>query len=147
MLAKSFVVFAAVVGASAAFAQSCEDPIKARQTLMKRSGDMAKTGSAMIKGEAPYDGAKVKEIYAAFAEDASKMPTLFPPCSKTGDKTTASPAIWEKPDEFKAAVAKFAADIKAAQESTKDVATLKANFTAIGKNCSSCHETFRVKQS
>jgi cytochrome c556 len=24
---------------------------------------------------------------------------------------------------------------------------LKANFTTIGKNCSNCHQTFRVKSS
>jgi cytochrome c556 len=50
-------------------------------------------------------------------------------------------------DDFKAAIAKFAADIKAAQDNTKDVDTLKANFATIGKNCSSCHQTFRVKSS
>ena len=52
----------------------------------------------------------------------------FPDCSKTGDHTTAAPAIWEKPDDFKAAIAKFAADVKAAQDNTKDLDTFKANF-------------------
>jgi cytochrome c556 len=115
--------------------------------LMKKSGAAAKIGTEMIKGERPFDMAQVREIYAAFTEDATQMPTLFPDCSKTGHKTTAAPAIWQKMDDFKAAIAKFAADIKAAQDSTKDVDTLKAGFTTIGKNCSSCHQTFRVKSS
>jgi len=34
----------------------------------------------MIKGERPFDAAKVEEIYAAFANDAKQMPTLFPDC-------------------------------------------------------------------
>ncbi len=95
---------------------------------MKHSAAEAKIASSMIKGETPFDLAKTKEIYATFATDAAAMPTLFPDCSKTGDHTTAAPAIWEKPDDFKAAIAKFTADIKAAQDSTKDLDSLKANF-------------------
>ena len=111
MFRRLLAVFAIVVlGVTAAAAQSCPDMIDKRQTLMKRSSDLAKGGSAMIKGEAPFDLAKTKEIFAAFAEDAGAMPTLFPDCSKTGDHTTAGPAIWDRPDDFKAAIAKFAAD-------------------------------------
>ena len=148
MVRRLLVVFAVVLlGVTAAAAQSCEDVIDKRQTLMKKSGAEAKIGTEMIKGERPFDMAKVQEIYAAFTDDATQMPTLFPDCSKTGHKTTAAPAIWQKTDDFKAAIAKFAADIKAAQDSTKDVDTLKANFQTIGKNCSNCHQTFRVKSS
>jgi cytochrome c556 len=148
MFRKLLVVFAVLMfGVTAAAAQSCQDIIDKRQTLMKKSGAAAKIGTEMIKAERPFDMAQVQQIYAAFTEDATQMPTLFPDCSKTGHKTTAAPTIWEKMDDFKAAIAKFAADIKAAQDSTKDVDTLKANFTTIGKNCSSCHQTFRVKSS
>ena len=148
MFRKLLVVFAVLMlGVTAAAAQSCQDVIDKRQTLMKKSGAAAKIGTEMIKGERPFDMAQVREIYAAFTEDATQMPTLFPDCSKTGHKTTAAPAIWQKTDDFNAAIAKFAADIKAAQDSTKDVDTLKANFQTIGKNCSNCHQTFRVKSS
>jgi cytochrome c556 len=133
-------------GKAIAAAQSCPEFIKKRQTLMKKSGAEAKIGTQMIKGERPFDAAKVQEIYAAFAEDAKQMPTLFPDCSKTGVKTTAAPAIWERMDDFRAVIAKFADDIKAAQGNTKDLA-LKANFQTIGKNCSNCHQTFRIKTS
>ena len=97
MIHKLLVVSAILMfGVSAAAAQSCQDTINQRQTLMKRSADLAKSGSAMIKGETPFDLAKTKEIFAAFAEDAGAMPKLFPDCSKTGDHTTAAPAIWDK---------------------------------------------------
>ena len=93
MIRKFLVLLAALsFGATFAAAQSCQDPINARQTLMKKSGAMAKIGSSMIKGETPFDLAKTKAIFAAFAEDAGKMPTLFPDCSKTGSDTTAAPA-------------------------------------------------------
>jgi cytochrome c556 len=136
-----------LLGVTAVAAQSCQDPITARQTIMKKSGAMAKIGSSMIKGEIPFDLEKTKEIFAAFEEDAKAMPTLFPDCSKTGDNSATAPAVWEKPDEFKAAIAQFAADIKAAQGSTKDVETLKASFQSIGKDCGGCHQTFRIKKS
>jgi cytochrome c556 len=136
-----------LLGVTAASAQSCQDAIDKRQTFMKHSAAEAKIGSSMIKGEIPFDLAKTKEIYAAFAADAAAMPTLFPDCSKTGDHTTAAPAVWEKSADFKAAIAKFTADIKAAQDSTKDLDSLKVNFQTIGKDCGSCHQTFRVKPS
>src|SRR5947207_10770987 len=148
MFRKLIVVFAVLMfGVTAAAAQSCQDIIDKRQTLMKKSGAAAKVGTEMIKGERPFDLAKVREIYAAFTEDATQMPTLFPDCSKTGHKTTAAPVIWQKTDDFKAAIAKFAADVKAAQANTKDLDGLKAGFQTIGKNCSNCHQTFRIKSS
>jgi cytochrome c556 len=149
MFGRFIVVFAILLlGVTAAAAQNCPEFIQKRQTLMKRSGDEAKIGTAMIKGERPFDAAKVQEIYAAFADDAKQMPTLFPDCSKAGAKTTAAPAIWERMDDFKAAIAKFAADVKAAQDNnTKDLDALKANFQTIGKNCSNCHQTFRIRTS
>jgi cytochrome c556 len=141
-------VFAVLVfGVTAAAAQSCQDVIDKRQGLMKRSAEMAKAGSAMIKGDTPFDLAKTKEILAAFADDASAMPNLFPDCSKTGDHTTVAPAVWDKPADFKAAQDKFATDVKAAQDSVKDLDTLKASFQTIGKDCGACHQAFRVHPS
>jgi cytochrome c556 len=148
MFRKLFVAFAVLMlCVTAAAAQSCQDIIDKRQTLMKKSGAAAKTGSEMIKGERPFDLAQVQKIYDAFAEDAKQMPWLFPDCSKTGNKTTAAPVIWQRMDDFKAAIAKFSDNIKAAQGNTKDLEGLKANFQIIGRDCSSCHQTFRTKSS
>jgi len=145
--AAAAAIASSYYGKAIAAAQSCPEFIQKRQTLMKKSGEEAKIGTAMIKGERPFDAAEVQEIYAAFADDAKQMPTLFPDCSKTGAKTTAAPAIWERMDDFKAAIAKFADDIKAAQGNTKDLDGLKANFQTIGKNCSGCHQSFRIRSS
>jgi cytochrome c556 len=148
MLRRLLIVFSVLMlGATAASAQSCQDVIDKRQAFMKHSAAEAKIGSSMIRGETPFDLAKVKEIYAAFAADAAAMPTLFPDCSKTGDHTTAGLAVWKKSEAFKAAIAKFAADIKTAQDSTKDLDSLKTNFQSIGKDCGACHQTFRVRPS
>ena len=64
MFRRLLVVFAVVLlGVTAAAAQSCEDVIDKRQTLMKKSGAEARIGTEMIKGERPFDLAKVQEIY------------------------------------------------------------------------------------
>jgi len=148
MIRELFIIAAVVVlGASAVAAQSCEDVIKSRQALMKRSGDMAKLGASINRGETAYDAGNAQEIFAAFADKAQKLPTLFPDCSKTGADTHAAAAIWEKPDDFKAIVAKFAADVKAAQANVKDADTFKASFVTVGKDCGACHETFRTKMN
>jgi cytochrome c556 len=148
MFRKMLVVLAVLLfGATAAAAQSCQDIIDKRQAFMKRSADMAKIGSSMIKGETPFDLAKAKEIFAAFAEDGVAMPTMFPDCSKTGEHTTVAPAIWDKPAEFKAAQDKFRADVKAAQDNLTDLDSLKAGFQSIGKDCGACHQAFRIRPS
>jgi cytochrome c556 len=91
--------------------------------------------------------AKATEIFVAFADKAEQLPNLFPENSKSGANTHAAPAIWQKPDEFKATIAKFANDVKNAQANSKDLASFKTSFGAVGANCRGCHETFRTKMN
>lgn len=131
------------LGMSIALAES---PIAARQALMKKNGDAAKLGAQFMKGEAAFDLAKAKAIFATYADAASKMPALFPPNSKTGEKTEALPVIWDKMDDFKVKFTKFGADAKDAQAKVTDEATFKAIFPVVQKNCGGCHQTYRVKK-
>lgn len=132
-------------GATAVIAQS--DPIAARKALMKDTGAATGAVTRMAKGEAPFDLATAKKSFATYQEVAAKMPTLFPADSKTGGETSASPKIWESMDDFKAKFVKFGADAKAADALVKDLDSLKAAMSEIGKNCGGCHETYRVKKS
>jgi len=132
-------------GVTAVVAQ--QDPIAARKTLMKANGQNAGAVVKMIKGDEPFDLAKVKAALATFEDAAAKMPNLFPPNSMTGGETAASPKIWESMDDFKAKFVKFGADAKAAEASIKDLDTLKAVFQTVGKNCGGCHELYRIKKS
>ena len=95
-----------------------------------------------MKGEEPFDLAKAKNIFVVFANGADKAASLFPDSSKTGD-TRALPAFWEKMDDFKAKMAKFGADSKAAQDSVKDEASFKAIFPEVTKDCGACHTPYR----
>ncbi len=120
-------------------------PIAQRQALMKQNGKDTKAGFAMVKGDAPYDAAKALMIFSGMHDVASKYGALFPKGSETGGDTEAAPAIWTKPAEFKAAVAKFEADTKKAMDAKP--ATLdafKPLLISVTANCKSCHEAFRV---
>lgn len=111
---------------------------------MKDNGKQAKAGAAMVKGEAPFNLATAKEIFATFETAGEKLPDLVSPDSKTGHDTRAAPAIWENMDDFKAKAAKFA---KEAKESVTDLASFKAKFSAVGKDCGGCHEDYRTKKN
>jgi cytochrome c556 len=144
MLRIIWVLAAIALGVTAVIAQS--DPIAARKELMKANGRQAKFGSNMVKGEAPFDAAKAKEIFVTFIDAASKMPNLFPENSKTGGETSAAPEIWQHMDDFKARFAKLGADSKKAEESVTDLDSFKAAFRAVGQNCQECHERYRLKK-
>lgn len=138
------VVLAVALGATAVLAQS--SAIEERKKIMKGVGAAAKQGAAFAKGDAPYDNAKAQGIFVTYAAAAAKMPGLFPDDSKTGGETTAAPKIWEDMSDFKARMAKFEADSKAAATSVKDLDSFKATFSAMGKLCGNCHETYRIKK-
>src|SRR5262249_24613302 len=135
---------ALALGLSTALAQ---DPIAARKALMKKNGDEAKVGTAFMKGEAPFDLAKAKAIFAAYAEAADKVPALFPDNTKPGGDPAAVRAVWEKKSDFEAKLKKFGEDAKDAQAKVTDEATFKTVFPAVQKNCGGCHETYRAKKS
>lgn len=129
------------------FAQNVA-PIEQRQKLMKQNGADTKAGAGFLKGETPYDAAKAKMIFTSMHGVATKFGSLFPADSKTGNKTTAAPAIWAEPAKFKAAVAKFEADTKTAMTANLDTPdAFKAQFGAVTANCKSCHEAFRIKDN
>ncbi len=133
------------VGATAVWAQS--DPIATRQATMKKVGGASAEIGKMIKGEEPFDAAKVHAGLATMQDAAKTMPSLFPDNSKTGGKTAALPKIWETKADFDARFAKLGATAGDANGKITDLASLKAEFPAVGKNCGDCHETYRAKKS
>jgi cytochrome c556 len=141
--AAAVAVFA--LGATVVLAQ--QDPIAARKALMKANGQGAGALAKMLKGEAPFDPAVTKKAFASFEDAAAKMPALFPDNSKIGGETAASPKIWENMADLKARFVKLGNDAKAADASVKDLDSLKAAFSQLGKNCNDCHELYRLKKN
>ena len=135
------VVAAIAVSATAVYAQSAA--IGQRKEILKSWGAAMKAPGTMVKGEAPFELAKVQASLKTIAEGAPKLEGLFPDDSKTGGDTQALPAIWEKKAEFLAIYKKIAADATAASAAIKDEATFKAEWPKIGANCGTCHKSFR----
>jgi cytochrome c556 len=144
---KRLILVATTLALGASFAVAQQDPIAARKALMKKNGDEAKIGTQFMKGEAPFDLAKAKAIFATYADAASKAPALFPDTAKTGGETAALPAVWEKKDDFNAKLKKFGEDAKDAATKVTDEASFKTVFPTVQKNCGGCHETYRLKKS
>lgn len=135
-----------VVAASAVTVMAQSDPLAARKALMKGNGQQAGAMVKMVKGEAPFDAAKVTAAFDQWTETAQKFPSLFPANAKEGD-TRALPAIWTERAKFEAEVAKFAKDVADNRaKATANLDGLKVAIAAIGKDCGSCHETFRKPQ-
>jgi cytochrome c556 len=145
MIRPLFAGAVLVLGATVVVAQ--QNPIEARKNLMKGNSAQARIGAAMVKGEAPFDLAKAKKIFATYQEAAAEFGDLFPPDSKTGGETSAAPKIWEDMAGFKKALAEFGADAKKAEAAVKDLDSFKAQFGEVGKNCGGCHREYRIRKS
>jgi cytochrome c556 len=124
------------------------DPVLDRQQIMKERGKIVGELAKVAKGEQAFDAAQVDTALKALQVNAEKFDAdaLFPAGSTDGD-TTASPKIWEDMAGFKATEDKYLADVKAAAAAAPaDVDALKAQVGVIGSNCSTCHQTFRIKK-
>lgn len=139
-----FALAAIALGVSAVAAQ--QDPIEARKALMKANGRNAGAVGRMVRGQDPFDAAKVDAAFAQWAETAQKLPGLFPENSKTGD-TAALPKIWEQRSQFDSLIAKFAKDVADNRDKAKTLDGLKAVFPVISQDCQTCHENFRRPQT
>ena len=138
---------AMLLGISAVVAQ--QDLVNQAQALMKANGkNLGGVLSAMAKGDKPYDQAAIDAALAQLDDTAKKLPTLFPESTKglkpDGDYS-ASAKIWENKADFEAHIASFAKTVAEAKSKIKNLDTLKAAVSSIGKECSGCHETYRVK--
>lgn len=144
-----FVAAALLLGISAVAAQ--QDLIEQSHASMKANGKaLGGTLSPMARGDKPYDQAAVDSALAALEDSAKKIPSFYPASVKDVKQTseyTPSPKIWEDKAGLDTAVANFAKAVTEAKGKIKDADSLKATLPTIGKSCSGCHETFRVKNS
>jgi len=129
-----------LVASAQVFAQA--DVIEQRQKLMKSQSAAAKAikGAVKTKDYATIE-AKAKDLMGT----ADRIVSLFPKGSDTG-KTKATPAIWEKSDDFSKqakSLGKSAGELAAAAKAGND-AEIGVKVKALGETCSSCHKQFRA---
>jgi cytochrome c556 len=140
------------VGLVAAFAQS--DPIAQRKELMTLNGKgFYGDINRMVRGQAPYDQAKVNAAFDQIITSAKTFTSLYPDDSKPGaktsappeDKYSASPKIWENKADFEAKNADLVKVVTSVRGNVKDLDSLKAAAEQVGKACDACHETNRLR--
>ena len=115
-----------------------------RQSLMKdnSAANKAIKGAVEAKDYATVE-AKAKDIMG----NADKIVSFFPKGSETG-KTKATPAIWEKSEDFgKAAknLSKAAGELASAAKAGND-ADVGVKVKALGDQCGACHKAFRAEK-
>jgi cytochrome c556 len=145
-LKLSVAALVAIAAVASGVALADGDPIAARQQLMKQNNDAAKLGFQMAKGQVPFDATAAAGAMNQIASDMATLPSLFPPGSESGEKTTASPDIWTSMDDFKALAAKLGTDAKSAADAAgKGQDAFAAAFDVVGEDCGACHKRFRVR--
>ncbi len=143
MLRPLLVAGMLALGITTVFAESAA--IGQRQEILKGFGAATRDPGRMLRGEAPFDLAKVQASLATLADGAAKLPALFPDDSKEGGNTKALPIIWTEKDKFVAIYAKLGSDATAAQAGIKDEASFKTEMPKVLGNCGACHQTYRGK--
>ena len=139
---RSVLAMAAIaVGATVVMAQS--DPIAQRKSLMKSNGQNSGALNRMVRGEDPFDAAKVNAAFAAWADNAAKIPALFASPPPAGADTRALPKIWEAKADFDARLAAFGKAVADNKDKAKTLDALKVAYPLVSKICNDCHEPYR----
>jgi len=137
------------VGAAVGWAQDKESAVRDRQATMKLEGPALKAISdyAGDKGTDQATAlAKTQELLAL----SDKLMGLWPAGTSSKDmpgKSNAKPEIWAEMDKFKALYAGQKEGEQKLLEAIQkgDKAAVQAAIPNIGKNCSTCHGTYREK--
>jgi cytochrome c556 len=155
MIRAVIAVSVLAVGLVAAGAQS-SDPIAERKKLMLEHGNGVYVDlNRMVRGQAPYDQAKVNAVFDKIETLAPKFPSLYPDTAKPGaktsapadDKYSASPKVWENKADFEAKNANLIKVVSSLRGNVKDLDSLKTAFPEINKACDACHETYRLRSN
>lgn len=135
-------VLAIGTAATAAFAAAQDPDVAARQEAMGLIGSNVKKIASMIKGETEFDAATAQGYFAAIAEKAEAVPSLFETQSNTDPEAEARDAIWENWDDFveKAGALQAAAEAGASVDSAE---ALAGAFGGVSDTCKACHMTYK----
>jgi len=145
LITVSLLSLSAIVATSFALAQ--DNPIQLRQEKMKVVGKSIGTVSKMVKGETPFDGQLALAAFSDMQSAARGYDELFPKGTETGGNTEAAPAIWSDRSGFEAKHNEFLVVLDTVTETAPaDTVALRTSLGQVGRQCSSCHETYRLKK-
>jgi cytochrome c556 len=144
---------AAAIGAvallgSVAMAASVGDVIAARQASFKEVGKANKAiNEELKKPDAAIAIVRANAAILLRSGDRALKGFARGTGPEAGVKTTALPAIWERPGDFRAGADKMIAAAKALNTAAArgDMAQVRAASAALGQTCKSCHTSFRAR--
>ena len=136
----SLVVALSVGGAAVAVIAA--DAFQDRHMAMEAVGDAMKSLGAMAKKAAPFDAAVVKASATTIADNLKKAQGLFP-AGSGGGESRAKPEIWSDAAGFEKGM-KDAQAAAVALQSVSDEAAYGPALGALGGNCKSCHDQYRI---
>lgn len=118
----------------------------ARHEKFEALGESFKVVDDQVK-EAQPDFAAVRKAAADMVTMSNELESWFPAGSSKADglRTHALQAVWDKPEEFKQAAAKFRQEASAFGTVAQgtDKAALGQAMKALGGSCKGCHDKFR----
>lgn len=126
-----------------------KNPVETRQQLMKGIGGSMGALGAIAKGEKPYEAETVRIALTTIETNIDDFPDFFPAGTEAGAvaKSEARPEIWQNIEDFHAKAAKLESDAEALLAALPaDQAGVQQAMRALGGNCQSCHESYRVKK-
>ena len=142
------LVAAGLVAGAAGAADEPANIIKYRQSVMKSVGANITSLAMVAKGEISTL-ANVTANAQAIRAGLAAADTLFPDgTGSEAGKTRSLPTVWERADEFAAAMEKSAAaaDDMIVAANSGDLGQIQTALGVLGKTCGGCHDTFREKQ-
>lgn len=130
-------VMALAIGAVGMSATAQDNPIAARQALMKENG-------GIMRGVGNLSGEEAAVALEKMSANFATLQTLFPEGS-TGADSEALPVIWESFDAFKSILATDQQVAAAAATAARagDMTSVASAIKQIGGSCGECHRTYR----
>jgi len=127
-------------------AETAEDSVKYRQTVMDSLGGHMGATSMIVKGrvDRPEDlSAHVRAIV-----DLSKVVVHTFPESAKDQKSESLPVVWSEWKAFEEAAQKLTTTseklLEVVEKDAKDMAAIGSQLGEVGKSCGGCHDKFRV---
>ena len=134
------------LGLVSGLAHADASDIKARQQYMREWGGLSQKMGAMVKnGSAADFPAKEFARLAAQMGETAKEPWQHYDAGSRGAGSEAKAAVWEKPQEFEAAIRRFTQAVDKLQTASRGgrYDDVKAAFGQVGQSCKACHDKFK----
>ena len=116
-----------------------------RMQMMKAMATHVEALGEMLAGRKPYDGVAVQRHALALHETCHGVADKFPDAAHDHN-SRADPAVWEKPEEFRTQMDNLQSVVGelVTASTSGQLEEVRSSFVALGRACTTCHETFRL---